>query len=75
MNKQKTALLIAGQTQEFWHALAAFAPNCYDAVAEEYDNICSLIENGEEFGTNLNDEEIDITGYPLRQRPPIRPSY
>ena len=75
LTKQQTALLIAGASQEFWHALSAFAGDCYYNVAEQYDEVCSTIANGEEFGTDLNDQEIDITGYPVRQRPPIRPSY
>ena len=53
MNKQQTALLIAGASQEFWHALSAFAPDCYNAVADAYDNLPES-----EFGTDLNDQEI-----------------
>ncbi|CAB4219510.1 hypothetical protein UFOVP1615_10 [uncultured Caudovirales phage] len=37
--KQTTALWIAGSNEEFWQMLFELAPDCYDNVAEVYNNI------------------------------------
>lgn len=74
LTKQQTDLLIIGNSQEFWRFLSE-QNETYELTADEYDDICTIVENGETEGTNGNGSPMEIEGYPVRQRPPIRPSY
>lgn len=74
LTKRQTDLVIAGAIPSFWNFESD--QDCqYVATCEEYEDACALIENGVVYGTDLDGEPIDITGYPIRQRPPIRPVY
>lgn len=75
LNKAQTALHKVGSDLDFWKILAEYAPDCYDNVAQEYDNVQDLIEVGETQGTDENDEIINLSDYPYRKRPEHRPSF
>jgi len=67
--KQQTALWIAGATKEFWNAIAQF--DCYDDIADAYDSI----DFDDVDGVNMEGDPINLTDYPVRQRPTYRPTY
>lgn len=76
LTKLETRLHIDGSTESFWMMLADLVSNgCYDTMADAYEAVQVLVENGEDEGTNVENEIIDITGYPVRQLPPIKKGF
>jgi hypothetical protein len=72
LTKQQTDILILGNMQEFWR----FESDAdYADTSDLYDEVSTLVEEGETIGTDGNGNPVDIESYPIRQRPSIRPSY
>lgn len=76
LNKAQTALHKVGSDLDFWKILAEYAPDCYENVGEQYDEVQDLIELNEiTEGVDADDSNVVLSDYPYRKRPEHRPSF